>query len=136
MLNYLYEALCRYFEHLCNTGYMKQSEVDKLLVLTMVQRMVDCDFRGYLNEEDYEKIGDALYNLYGTSCLIPYPDYYSNKDRRIMYTCSISELAHRVAKLEEEGVSGGGFNPEQFDKLIIVPDDSDEIIEIDEPDIE
>lgn len=108
MVNYLYESLCRYFTHLCHTGYMKQADVIKLLILTCIQRLVDCDFRGHLNEENYNKINTALYNLYGTTCLMPYPDYYSNKDRRIMYTCSISELVHRISKLEKDGVPGGG----------------------------
>lgn len=131
MVNYTYEALCRYFSHLCNTGYMKQSEVNKLLVLTSIQRMVDCDFRGYLDQDAYNRINKALYSLYGSSCLIPYPDYYSNKDKRIMYTCSISELAHRVNRLEQEGT--GGIPIDLQDKEIITPGDF--IEEIDDVDI-
>lgn len=129
MVNYVYEALCRYFTRLCNTGHIKQSETSKLLLLTFIQRMVDCDFRGYLNEEDYNKINCALYNLYGTTCLIPFPDYYSNKDKRIMYTCSISELAHRVSRLENEPGGGGGVPLDILDKDIIIPDVDYEVIE-------
>ena len=125
MVNYAYNSLCRYFDYLCNTGYMKESEVERLLILTAIQKFVDCDFRGYLNEEDYNKISDALYNLYGTTCLIPYPDYYSNKYEKIMYTCSISELVHRVEKLENQQGSGGGINIE--DKAIIVPGSSKDV---------
>lgn len=106
MVNYVYESLCRYFEHLCNVGYMSQDNVSKLLILSCIQRLVECDFRGHLNEEDYNKINDALYNIYGTSCLVPYPEYYNNKDRRIMYNCSISELANRVSRIEQEGTGG------------------------------
>ena len=112
---------------------MKQSEVDKLLVLSGIQRMIDCDFRGYLNEDDYNRISNALYNLYGSNCLIPYPDYYSNKDKRVMYTCSISELAHRVDRLEENG--GSGVPVDLQDKKIIVPDETDESIQVDEVNI-
>lgn len=133
MVNYLYESLCRYFNRLCHVGYMKESEVEKLVVLTSIQRMVDCDFRGYLNEEDYNTINDALYNLYGTTCLVPYPDYYSNKDKRIMYTCSISELAHRVAELESR--PSGGSTGDVPDNLVLVTVDGT-MEEIDEPDIE
>lgn len=118
MVNYLYEALCGYFTRLCHVGYMKQSEVEKLVVLTSIQRMVDCDFRGYLDEEAYNKINDVLYNLYGTTCLIPYPDYYSNKDKRIMYTCSISELASRVQRLEEIGPGGSGVDIDTLQQLV------------------
>lgn len=127
MVNYLFEAICKYFGHLCNTGYMRQSEVDKLIVLTFIQRMVECDFRGYLNEEDYNKINDALYNLYGTTCLLPYPDYYSNKDKRVMYICSISELAHRIKKLEERDPGGIDID----DKEIVIPGDDVETVDDD-----
>jgi hypothetical protein len=129
MVNYLYDALCKYFGHLCNVGYMPQSQVDKLLILSSIQRMVDCDFRGYLNESDYNRINDALYKLYGTSCLVPYPDYYSNNNRT-MYTCSISELAHRVTRLEE---NGAGQGPAIEDKDIIIP--STESTEVEDVDI-
>lgn len=129
ILNYAFDALCRYFDHLCHTGYMKRSETDKLLLLTSIQRLVDCDFRGYLNEEDYIKINEALYNLYGTTCLLPYPDYYSNKYNRIMYTCSISELAHRVKRLESMPQGGGEIPEELLDKEIIIPGDSYEEVD-------
>lgn len=122
MVNYLYEALCKYFNHLCNTGYMKQSEVDKLILLSGIQRLVDCDFRGYLDETDYNIINKVLYKLYGTSCLLPYPNYYKNERERIMYTCSISELAYRVERLEKEG-SGSGIPIDVLDKEIVTPGD-------------
>lgn len=128
MVNYTYDVLCRYFDHLCHTGYIKQSEVDKILILTSIQRMVDCDFRGYLNEEDYNKINNALYTLYGATCLLPYPDYYSNEYSRIMYTCSISELAHRVERLESMP-PGEGIPEEILDKEIIIPSDSFEEVD-------
>lgn len=108
MVNYTFNTLCRYFTHLCNTGYMKQDEVNKLLLLTTIRRFVDCDFRGLLDEDRYNKINKALYKLYGTSCLIPYPDFYNRKNKRVMYTCSISELANRVENLEKNGTGSGG----------------------------
>ena len=121
MDNYLYDAVCAYFNHLCNTGYTPYKNVEKLLVMSSIRRLVDCDFRGHLNKEDYNKINAALNCLYGSSCLLPYPDYYSNKNRRIMYTCSISELAHRVSELEEHGTPGGANID---DKTIVVPSDN------------
>ncbi len=122
MVNYIYDSLCRYFGHLCKTGYIKQSEVNKLLLLTVIQKLVDCDFRGLVSKDDYNLINEALYKLYGTSCLIPYPDYYNNNNKRIMYTCSISELAHRVERIETSG-SGGGLPIDIQDKEIVIPGD-------------
>ena len=109
-----FEAVNKYFTHLSNVGYFSQSNVDKLLLLTFIQEMIDNDFRGLISEEDYDYINKALYCLYGSSCLIPYPDYYSTKRRRTMCIGSISELTHRVEALEESG----GFI---LDKAIIVP---------------
>ena len=134
IINYTYDALCRYFTHLCNVGYMKQSEVNKLLILTTIQRLVDCDFRGCLTKEDYNNINDALYNLYGTSCLIPYPDYFNNKHNRVMYRCSISELAHRVDRLENQEGEGGTLPQDLLNKKIVIPADEDET-EVDDIDI-
>lgn len=131
MVNYIYDSLCRYFGHLCNTGYMKQSEVNKLFLLTAIQKLVDCDFRGLVSKDDYNLINSVLYKLYGTSCLIPYPDYYNNNNKRIMYTCSISELAHRVERLEKEGSGTGPIDLP--DKEVLVPGDS--IEEVDDIDI-
>lgn len=132
MVNYIYDALCRYFGHLCNTGYMKQSEVNKLFLLTIIQKLIDCDFRGLVSEDDYDLINSVLYKLYGTSCLIPYPDYYNSNNKRIMFTCSISELVHRVERLEKEG--SGGAPIDLQDKDIVIPGDFvEEVDDIDIP---
>lgn len=128
MVSYLYEILCRYYDRLCNVGYVKQEEVDKILILCAIQKLVDCDFRGLVEEGDYATINNALYKLYGTSCLIPYPDYYNDKTKKIMYNCSISELVHRVERLESEGV-GVGPGLEIEDKPIIVPGEEVETVE-------
>lgn len=114
-----YQAISKYFTHLSNVGYFNQSNVNKLLLLTFIQELVDYDFRGLISEEDYNDINKALYCLYGSSCLIPYPDYYNTKRRRTMYIGSISELTHRVEALEESGGGGGGGSI--TDKAIIVP---------------
>lgn len=118
---------------------MSQPNVNKLLVLTLVQEFIDNDFRGYLNKEDYSIIGQALYCIYGTTCLIPYPDYYNCKTRRVMYTGSCSELAHKVDTLEAMMLDGcccccddgeiiipSEQPPTPYKKTIIVPDEDEE----------
>lgn len=101
MVDNVYNSLHKYFTSLSNTGYVKNKEVNKLLVYISIQELLDNDFRGLVSAEDYELINKALYCLYGSTCLIPYPDYYSNKNNRIMYIGSYSELAHRVSELEK-----------------------------------
>lgn len=134
-----YQAISKYFTHLSNVGYFNQSNVNKLLLLTFIQELVDYDFRGLISEEDYNDINKALYCLYGSSCLIPYPDYYNTKRRRTMYIGSISELTHRVEALEEavEQGGGGGGGGSITDKAIIVPsliEEDEETTNTDSPD--
>lgn len=123
MVNQVYNAINKYFTHLANVGYMRQDNVNKLLLLDIIYNLLDTDFRGFISEEDYSKIGRALYCLYGSTCLIPFPDYYNNNTSRVMYKGSISELAHRIDAAEAT-VSEYGEKP------IVVP--SDETIDNDD----
>lgn len=77
MDNLVYESLNRYFTHLGNVGYTKQAEIYKLLFLITLQELLDGDFKELISEKDYEEINKALYCVYGSTCLAPYPDYYS-----------------------------------------------------------
>jgi len=128
MDNLAFESVSRYFTHLTNVGYVKQSSVDKLLLLTFIQELIDWDFRGLVTEDDYEDINKALYCLYGSNCLIPYPDYYNTKNRRTMYIGSMSELAHRVEAAEATAQK----MEEILDKQVVIP--GDEVGEIDDID--
>ena len=124
MVDYTFFSMYKYFNTLSNIGYVKQKSVDKLLLLVLIQEVIDNDFRGLINERDYNDIVQALYCLYGSDCLMPYPDYYNNKNRRVMYTGSISELSHRVEELEK-------FR-EDFDGLeVLIPgeDDWNEVVD-------
>ena len=92
--------------------------------------MVDEDCFGILNEEDYAAINKALYCLYGSTCLIKYPDYYNPNTRRTMFTGSCSQLARRVAELERLVQYYHGDNPPidpdypsdlDWNKIVITP---------------
>lgn len=113
----IYKSLTKYFNQLSNTGYVKQREVRKLFVFTAIQELLDTDFRGLLTEKDYAIINQALYCLYGSSCLIPYPNYVRNKRNRIMYTGSVSELACRVDRLEKT-IPNAEYTAEQVAELV------------------
>lgn len=100
MVNLEYNILSNYFKHLSNTGYYKQTELNKMILYITILDLLNNDFRGLISNEDYNIINKALYCLYGSSCLIPFPDYYNNKTKKIMYVGSLSELVHRVEELE------------------------------------
>ena len=95
----VYNALDRYFHALELKGYMPNSDVYKVLLLSFYNDFISNDFRGYITEEDYSLIGKALDCLYGSTCLIPYPDYLEMAQLELG---SISELAARTKKLEDQ----------------------------------
>ena len=74
----LYEAITRYFNALSSLGYISYNSVDKLLFLTVIQELIYKDFRALITEEDYRNVDKALYCIFGTSCLIPFPQFCSN----------------------------------------------------------
>lgn len=94
----LYNSLCRYYNILCNTGYVPYNDVTKLLVLAFYWDMLMHNTHWCASEEDYHLIEKALNCLYGSTCLIPYPDYLKMSKLNIG---SMTELACRVKALED-----------------------------------
>lgn len=92
----LYNSLFKYFDTLSSTGYVSYKDVDKLLLLTIIQEFIYNDFRGFITEDDYREIEKFLYRIFGTSCLIPYPNYCNNYTMNKLHLGDISELSHRV----------------------------------------
>ncbi len=97
MDNVLYNAYTKYFHALEVKGYMPHKEAEKLLVLHFYRDFVLHDFWGILSKEDYHDIEKAIDCLYGSTCLIPYPDYLKMGK---LHLGQITELANRVKTLE------------------------------------
>lgn len=97
----LYNALSRYYHALEVKGYMPIIQAYKLLVLIFYKDFVYSDYRGIITEKDYMLIEKVLDCLYGTTCLIPYPDYLKMGK---LYLGEITEIAHRVTALEDTPV--------------------------------
>ena len=69
LTNLSYEALHRYFTRLSQSGYMKYTNVESLIVLLYIQELVkDQD----LDIEEQTIINKALPCLQGSNCMIPY----------------------------------------------------------------
>lgn len=94
----LYNSCVKYFTSLANFGFKNDEDVKKLLFYVFIQELVNTTSIA-VNEEDYKHIENALYTMYGTSCLMPYPDYCE----RPMYAHlgDIAELSFRVAKIDD-----------------------------------
>lgn len=97
----VYNALCRYFTVLHKTGYYKYADVKKLLVLIFYWNLVYHDYRGLLSKADYSLIEQALNCLYGSTCLIPYPDYLKMGK---LHLGEMTEMAQRIKNAENTKV--------------------------------
>ena len=75
MDNFVYQSFDKYFQTLGKTGYLSSNNTFKLIVLNFIFELIYKDYRGYVSKEDYLALDRALNCLYGTTCLIPYPDY-------------------------------------------------------------
>ena len=93
----LYDSLCRYFATLAKVGNVSYNSVDKLLVLIFYKHFIYEDYRGNLSKEDYSIIEQALDCLFGSTCLIPYPNYL---EMGKLHLGDMTEMAHRITDNE------------------------------------
>lgn len=101
MDNIIFNSLTHYYTALSKLGYYKYGDVFSLLVLCFLRDFVYQDYRGVLSKGDYSIIERALNCLFGSNCLIPYPDYLKMGK---LHIGEITELVHRVNNLEETEV--------------------------------
>lgn len=97
----LYNAFVTYYDVLSKTGYLAYPTTHKLLVMAFYRDFTMNDYRGTLNKEDYHLIEEALDCIYGTNCLMPYPDYLKMGKLRLG---DMTELSQRVQNLEDTNV--------------------------------
>ena len=97
----LFEALTKYYHALELKGYMAMPQSAKLLVMCFYRDFMFHDYRGLLSKRDYCLIERALDCIYGTSCLIPYPDYLKMGK---LHLGEMTEMAQRVKDLEDTNV--------------------------------
>ena len=122
----LYNALTKYYHALELKGYMANSHAVKLLILIFFRDFVFHDYRGLITKEDYHLIEKALDCIYGSTCLIPYPDYLKMGK---LYLGEMTEMAQRVKTLEDTPVLKL-LNPEDAESnpnsdVLIVTGDED-----------
>ena len=93
----LYDSLYRYFATLSKIGTVSYNSVNKLLVLIFYKHFIYEDYRGNLSKEDYSTIEQALDCLFGSTCLIPYPNYL---EMGKLHLGDMTEMAHRITDNE------------------------------------
>ena len=97
----IYNAITQYYSVLHKMGYYAYKDVYKMLVLCFYRDFVFNDYRGILSRKDYHEIEKALSCLFGSSCLIPYPDYLKMGK---LHLGEITEMASRLNALEDTDV--------------------------------
>ena len=101
MDNIIFNAITQYYAALCKLGYYSYNEVFKLLVLCFYRDYVFNDYRGVLSRKDYYVIERALNCLFGSTCLIPYPDYLKMGK---LHLGEITEINNRLKAVEDVNV--------------------------------
>lgn len=94
-------TLITYYDILKKRGYHSYVDAIRLLVLCFYRDFVFHDYDGILTKEDYSFIEKALNCLFGSTCLIPYPDYLKMGKLHIGET---TELAQRIKAIEDADV--------------------------------
>ena len=112
----IYNALGSYYSTLEKLGYMSPIESWKLVVLCFFRDFVYKDYRGLITRDDYHLIERALDCLYGSTCLIPYPDYLKMGK---LHIGEMTEMAQRVKSIE---------NTEVIKPMDLVSENSDIIL--------
>jgi hypothetical protein len=100
MDNIVYDSLTKYFNTLSLTGYVSDKKMYDVLFLTIIRKIVYQYFPSRISKEDYTSIERALYNIFGNSYLIPYPQftdlYAMNKLHLEDMTDFLNSVDHRI----------------------------------------
>lgn len=81
--NEVSNALNRYFSVLSHTGYMPYNRVNKLVVLSFIEELVNGPMSEFITDDDYKSIVSSVTCLQG-SCIIPYPSYRGYDDTPVL----------------------------------------------------
>ena len=124
MDNIIYNSLSSYYHALELKGYMSNSHAQKLLLLCFYRDFVMHDYRGLITKDDYHLIERALDCLWGSSCLIPYPDYLKMGKLNLG---AMSELAQRVKTIEDTDVlkAMDATGSDESDIIIVAQEEED-----------
>lgn len=109
MTKVINDILDRYFRLLSSTGYLNYSSVYDILFLIAVEEFTSHDYDGYLDDSDYRSIQNAIYKIFGTHCIIPFPKHCCCMDSLHLSDVSymrrdIEDLKDRMSDVENTKV--------------------------------
>lgn len=104
MDNIVYDSLTKYFNTLSLTGYVSDKKMYDVLFLTMIRKIVYQYFPSRVSKEDYTSIERALYNIFGNSYLIPYPQFTDLYVMNKLYLEDTTDFLNSVDHRIDEGL--------------------------------
>ena len=100
----VYNTLCTYFDALEKTGYMPNDVSNRALILSFYWDYIYNNPYHVLTRPEYMLVEKALDCLYGSTCLIPYPDYLKMGK---LHLGQMEEINARLQALEDTKVVKG-----------------------------
>ena len=97
----VYNTLCNYFHALEVKGYMPNKDSQKALVLSFYWDYIYNMPGHLLKRDEYMLVEKALDCLYGSTCLIPYPDYLKMGK---LHLGQMEEIDARLKEVEDTKV--------------------------------
>jgi hypothetical protein len=123
MDNIIFNTITDYYKVLQRRGYHSYKDVKRILVLSFYRNFVMNDYRGLISREDYSYIERALNCMFGSTCLIPYPDYLKMGK---LHIGEMTEMANRVKNLENtEVLKAFDFEGSDDSDIVIVKNEED-----------
>ena len=120
----IYNGITSYYKALGKLGYYRYKDVFRLLLLCFYREFTLEDYRGILSREDYRQIERALNCLFGSTCLIPYPDYLKMGK---LHIGEMTEMAQRLKTIEEtEVLKAEDFSSETESDIIITAEEGEQ----------
>lgn len=101
------DILENYFNILSQTGYYKYSSVYKILVFLFIDDILNTEMNTFVTEDDYKLMVDILECLYGSECLIPYPEF--KELTTTLSTILGSSSAYRITEDSNVRISEDSF---------------------------
>ena len=120
MDNIVFNTISDYYKILQRRGYHSYADVKKILVLSFYWNFVTSDYRGLIEKKDYSLIERALNCLFGSTCLIPYPDYLKMGK---LHIGEMTEMDHRVKTLEDTEVLKAFAGDNENSDIVILSED-------------
>lgn len=100
------EALKNYYKVLRKKGYVPQSDVYNLVVLSFIADLYKQDFAWYIEPEDYDYLNQLIQCLGRNSCLISFSSEYIKTDpiNNYLEDVPIKISESEVIKFNEEDI--------------------------------